>query len=420
MSRRSRRERFKGANGTGTVYERPNGKHQGQVALGRKADGTLRRLSKTFATKNEATAWVRRTLVGWEEGTLREPSQLTVAQFAEQWVASNPAWSEATQEATRTVLNHVLPVIGGIKVQQLNPSQVQHLLNELRKKPAEWPKRAEGAPANDPLSEAMVRRILERLRTMLNHAVQLELLQRNPAERVPLPRVRKARRDPWTLVHVQAVIEYCRGSDLVTRDYWVAALGTGLRIQELRGLRWKDVNLDDRFLRVRQVVVRAKGGLVVKPVPKSEAGYRLVDFDDVTAAAFARQLVTFGADSEFVFPNEQGGFLGSKKLASDMARVAVAAGVPVIQVYDTRHTHGTLLAAAGVNPKVLSVRMGHATVAMTLDNYVQPDRAAYRAAGRVMGSLLQPAATGGNSTVDAGTNGDSESALLTPVVTQSD
>lgn len=428
MSRRkSKRDRFKGANGTGTVYERPNGKHQGQVALGRKADGTLRRLSKTFPTKNEAAAWVRRMLVAAEDGALLEPGRVTLANLVEHWRDSNPQWSTASQDDNAgTLERHVLPILGHVLVRDLTPRQVQSMVNELRIKPAAWPRQRKPkdkddvVKPNDPLSEAMIRRVLARLRACLNHGVRMNVLSRNPALGVALPKVERVPRMPWTLEEAQKVLAHCLEQPSTVTNYIYVAVMTGLRKQELRGLPWAAVDLERCELTVQQVAVEAPGGVRLKATTKTAAGHRVVDFDEGTAGVLRRQWRVSGAAGGLVFPNEAGRPLDSGVLRRGLQQVIEATGVPGIRLYDTRATHGTLLAEAGVNPKVLSERLGHTDVAFSMQTYVRPGRAEHKSVAAAVGVLLQPAATGGNLTVDVVTRDDSERASEAHSVTQSD
>lgn len=427
MARKQRRESFKGANGTGTIYERPNGRWQGQVSIGRKADGTLRRLSKTFVTKNEAAAWVRRMLVAAEDGALLEPGRITVSDLVRHWGESNPQWSAASQaDNIGTLARHALPIIGHLLVRDLTPNQVQAMVNELRLKPAAWPpkpepKEGEPVPApNPPLSEAMIRRVLARLRACLNHGVRMNVLVRNPALGVALPKVERVPRDPWTLDEAQVVLAYCAANPSTLHHYFYVAIMTGLRKQELRGLTWDAVSLDRGELVVRQVAVDAPGGVKLKAFPKTAAGYRVVDFDAGTAEVLERQRKVSGAAGGLVFPSETGRPLDSGVLRRALARLVGETGVPQIRLYDTRATHGTLLAEAGVNPKVLSERLGHTDVAFSMRTYVRPGRAEHKSVAAAAGLLLQPAATEPDLTVGERTADNSEKPMNTQSVTAGD
>ena len=419
MARKSsKREQYKAANGSGTVYERPNGRWQGQVTIGVKADGSRRRMTQTFPTNNEAVAWVRELLVGIDEGTFREPSNTKVLELLKHWKDSNPQWSEASiNDNIGTLERHVMPMLGKMRAAEVTPGVVQTVVNELRLKPAAWPPQPKPKPGvptpppNPPLSEAMIRRILSRLRAFFNHGIRMKVIAENPALGVRLPKVEPQPSMAWTVEEAQAVVAHCLEHDGVVENYLLVALATGLRVQELRGLPWSAVDLAARQFVVRQVAIEAKGGVRIKLLPKTPAGFRVVDFDDTAMVGFERQRVVTGGAGLVFGAGEQP--LDRGQLRRAFIRVVEAAGAPVIPVYDTRATHGTLLAEAGVNPKIISERLGHTDVAFSMRVYVRPGRVEHRAAAGVIGSLLQPAATHRDLTADDESQRNPEGAAVT-------
>lgn len=378
MSRRRR----KAANGMGSIRERKDtGTWIVQVTVGTNPDGSPKRLSKGgFLTRSDAEAWRMQTILGRDAGTLILPSETTFAELIDSWEESNPNWSPATVADSPGVLRrHANPVIGETRVTELRPMHVQNLVNRMREKDA---------------SEALVHRVLQRVRSCLQHAVRLELVSRNAAANVRVPAPPPRRLTRWTREEAQAVLAECAEDGHPVARYLHVALMTGLRKEELKGLRWEDVNLGECHLTVNQVATGSK--MVIQPRAKTEAGHRTVHFDAGTQAVLIRQLehveeqrkdVTRWEELDLVFPGPRGRPLQDKLLRQEMERIRKAAKVPRIRPYDTRSTHGSLLAEQGVNPKAISERLGHTDVAFTMQVYVRPVQSEDQAIAELMGGF---------------------------------
>ena len=179
------------------------------------------------------------------------------------------------------------------------------------------------------------------------------------------------------------------------------ALATGARIGELQALRWEDVDLDRRTLRVTRGVRRLRGKGVVFQDTKTHRSRRPVALSSDTVGVLRkhrlsqaeRRLAAGPAykDQGLVF-SFTGKPLDGGNVRHALARIARAAEVRPLRFHDLRHTAATLMLLAGVHPKVASERLGHATVSLTLDTYshVLPDL--QRDAAEAMDVFLKPAA----------------------------
>ncbi len=153
---------------------------------------------------------------------------------------------------------------------------------------------------------------------------------------------------------------------------------TGARRGELLGLTWRRLDLDGARMEIAETVVMV-GGQPTVSAPKTAHSRRTVALDaetvrvlrDLRRAQAERRLLlgTAYKDSDLVFCREDGAPLRPDTVAARFKRLARAAGVPVIRWHDLRHSHATLALQAGVHPKVVSDRLGHASVAFTMDVY---------------------------------------------------
>jgi integrase len=169
-------------------------------------------------------------------------------------------------------------------------------------------------------------------------------------------------------------------------------LGTGMRRGELLGLRWEDLDLDVPQLRVAASLTAADGRLRLKGTKTRRI--RTLHLDDDTAALLARQPRRSPAPYPVVFTRPDGSPWRPEDVSDRWRRQWPVLELPFIRLHDLRHTHATLLLQAGVPITVVSERLGHSKVAMTLDVYAHVLPAANRAAAEVIGGLLggQPVA----------------------------
>ena len=155
---------------------------------------------------------------------------------------------------------------------------------------------------------------------------------------------------------------------------------TGMRREEILGLRWSDVNMKTSTLAIANVVIVTKDGPKFAP-PKSQSGYRQIPIPPQVIAALKRHKKTQAkikllADADawqennLVFCKSDGQPINPRRFSQLFAKVAKAAGIN-FTFHDLRHDHATRLFEAGYHPKDVQDRLGHANISMTMDTYTQ-------------------------------------------------
>ena len=204
----------------------------------------------------------------------------------------------------------------------------------------------------------------------------MALLSRNIAEAVDPPRVERTN---WKTLAPEDVPKFLEAAQEI--PYYVlfyTALYTGMRLGELLGLRWCDVDLDMASLSVVQALYKRSG--VCKMVePKSSGSRRRIALSPSLALTLRQykvdqqvQRILTGkpmADSDLLFCHPDGKPLDPGVISHTFAKVVRKAGLSHIRFHDLRHTHATLLLKAGIHPKIVSERLGHANIGITLDTY---------------------------------------------------
>jgi integrase len=346
-----------------------------------------------FATKRDAERALAGVVSSIHGGTHVSRSALTLADYlVDEWlVATRPprVRPETWEDRRRNLALHVVPRIGGVPLQELGASHLNRLYATLLEEG-----RIDGAGGLSPTS---VRRIHSMLRKALNDAVRWGFVARNVTELADAPPARLAaaarRRSmrTWTASELQAFLAATSREPL--HPLWVVAATTGLRRSELLGLRWSDVDLAAGTVTVRSTVLAdGEGQYHLVEDQKSRVSARTLHVDPRTVEVLHRQRRVVEAvrdqvgsgwrDHGLVFPREDGRWWNPPAITLAFGRALRRSGAPRIRFHDLRHTSATLLLRAGVNPKVVSERLGHSSVAFTLDTYahvipgMQPEAAA--------------------------------------------
>lgn len=368
-------------NGEGSVFRRKDGRWEGQLTTGYDQHGRRRRRSYFGETKLEVLEKMGKAKLEVAAGTYAPPSKLTVGAFLDQWhrdvVVPNRSPKTAYNYG-RTLELYLKPSLGGHRLDRLNAAQVEGMLAEMS--------RAGKSPRNRQLT-------LATLTAALNQAVQWGILRENPCKRVTKPKVAKKRPVFWTPEELSRFLAAARGERL--EALFVVAATTGMRLGEILGLRWVDVDLRQGEINVRQQLSEFGGRLEFRR-PKTDSGDRLIPVPDSTISALRRhreRLVAEGlAACQIVFPTRAGTPHGQSNLTRRaFARITKAAGVPKIKFHGIRHSYLTLLLANGVDVKTVQELAGHSDPMVTLTTYthVLPNAkraAADRASGLLFGS----------------------------------
>jgi integrase len=268
--------------------------------------------------------------------------------------------------------NHVLPTLGAVPLQQLTADHLDRLYSRLLKHGH--------TRENRGLSVKTVRYVHTTLHKALKDAERKQLVTRNVAQAADPPKLsRSAEREmrTWCAEELRAFLAGMQDHPLFAA--YLLAATTGMRRGEVLGLRWSDVDFAARRLSVRQTVTSVNYDIVFGP-PKTKRGRHSIALDAVTLAALQehrgaqraerRKIGADAVDLDLVFARADNGHPTHPDYFSQVFdRAVVRLGLPKIRLHDLRHTHATLGLAAGVPPKVMSDRLGHATVAFTQDVY---------------------------------------------------
>jgi len=333
------------SNGEGSLYLRKDGLWCGSISL-----GTKRRVvyGKTRREAAEKLASLQQSV---RVGRLVRPTKLTVAEYLDHWLKMQESrLRPATLRCYSDSIKLVLPSLGHLRLSNLKPLHVLALYSD----------RNGQAPRRTQL-------IHRTLYAALGDAVRWELLPHNPLTGVPQPKAKKKDRALWTQAETARFLECIQEYQHRYDPLFAALLGSGCRVGEMLGLEWDRVDWARRTIQI----VRSSGrvaGKVYTGEPKTAAGKRTITLPAWTVRALEVQR-TRHSDGTKVFQTREGNF--PSHVWRELQRTCERAGVPPISVHSLRAMHASLAVRAGVDVKTLQKRLGHSSIAMTLNYYAQ-------------------------------------------------
>jgi integrase len=351
----------------GQIIKRGENTWYVRIFLGRDANGKQKYFNKTIhGTKKDAQKFLTAKLREKDLGVFIEPASMSLNNFLDKYISevAHNKVRERTLESYESLLrNHVRKPLGQKRLCDLQSYEIQKLYNDMKK-------------AN--LSPKTIRHVHNVLSPALKQAVKWRMINFNPCEICELPRMEKKEMKYFTPEETTKFLEFAK-----TDKYFACfllAIETGTRPEEYLGLQWKDVDVVNNVISIRRALVfKNKGGFVFTEL-KTKKSRRSIPISKTLVSALKehrkKQLeerMKLGAsyqNYDLVFPSE----IGTPLLHQNLTRrhfkpIRDNAKLPPIRLYDLRHTTATLLLSAGENPKVVSERLGHASIVLTLDTY---------------------------------------------------
>lgn len=336
------------------------------IDLGRHANGKRNRKFVTVkGSKAEAQRQLREFLSNLDKGTPINTSKTTVIEYLDVWMRdyAETNCSARTVEGYRGIIRrYLIPNLGQIRLTKLTPRNIQGLYSDMLGKG---------------LSARTVLHTHRLLSEALKHAVKWGMVARNICESVDPPRPKRKEMRSLDTTDVQTLLEAT--SQTPYGSIYFLALYTGLRRAEVLGLRWCDLDLKNGTLSVNQTVVRILGKGLTIGEPKTAYSRRLVSLSPSASALLgglrnkrAGQLQEAGLNWDemtLVFCNSDGGPISPDTVTHAFSKIIKRLGLPYIRFHDLRHTHATLMLKQGIHPKIVSERLGHSSINITLDTY---------------------------------------------------
>lgn len=330
-------------------------------------DGKAHQLDRVAYGSAEAKDLETRLLKEVQEKNL--PAKMTLQELFNEYIYHKKhEVRESSLDKTIQILNRsVLNVLGGYKIDKLNISVLQKWKSGIAEK-------GKSLQTN--------KNIYGEFRTLLNYAVKMEYLPKNPlscvgnfkdAYNFEKPQDKLKYYTPSQFLQYIAVA-YRSAQSLTDWGYYVffnIAFYTGMRKGEINALKWTDI--DGNILHVRRSVAqKLKGKSIVETPPKNKSSYRDLQIPkpllDILNEHKKRQMADKNFTDDFRIC---GGIkcLGDTALSNKNICFAKEAGLPRIRIHDFRHSHASVLVNEGINIQEIARRLGHSKIEITWNTY---------------------------------------------------
>ncbi len=337
--------------------------------------------------KKDAQKFLNGVLRDMDMGIFIEPTPMMLDEFLDQWLqnAAKPRLSARSFSDYEYLLKrYVRPSLGGIKLSELQPLEIQKLYTDLQVRG---------------LSARTVRYVHAVLSSALKQAVRWRMIFYNPASAVELPK--QSRKEMKSLSPEDATEFLKAASEDRFGVVFIFALATGMRPEEYLALQWKDIDLERGVAIVQRTLIwPRKGGGWYFGEPKTAKSRRSIPLPSSIVLILkkhkreqAEARLKAGPkyqNNDLVFATREGTPIMMRNLLRRHFKpILERAKLPdTIRLYDLRHSCATLLLAEGEHAKVVSERLGHASITLTLDTYAHVLPSMQKAASDKIENLL--------------------------------
>ena len=353
--------------------------------------GKKKSFSKSgFRTKAEAEEAGTKAFLEYTQGSSTKAKELFYSELIEEWkkVYFLELRPNSVRHYEQLIRNHILPALGNYKLIALDHNTIQEFVNDLKGK--------ELSPRTIQITSGLVKR-------SLNYAVQVHYLNYNPAQYVRNPKIIRETKQVESLTYEEIEKIFSRFPEC---DKWHLPLmigyHTGLRISEVFALTWDNVDLENNYIFVEKQITPMNKEWYFAPT-KTESSTRRVKIGFTLSEYLKRELLrqkekqaAYGEyypkytleeaytengekimkiikseeeDVRFVCVNETGKFLTPKSFLHCAETIRNELGIH-FNFHILRHTHATILAESGANPKNIQIRLGHANISTTFQTYI--------------------------------------------------
>jgi integrase len=376
MSKRGNRE--------GCIFELPDGRWRGAVSLG--IDDHNRPIRKWVQrqTRGEVVTAINALVARKKDNLPITSARRTVEMYLNDWLKDEvaPNRNVSTHRIYEQMCRlHIIPVLGRIRLDQLNGQHVQRAVNL----------------AAESLSPSSVKLVATILRTALRCGERWGVVAGNAAKHTSLPTAVKYDAKPLTAeqaIHLLETVKDHRYGAL-----WVVALSMGLRHNEVAGLRWENIDFATGWLNVRTQIKRVPGKGVLLVELKTKAAKRSLRMPQFVINALLRRQLMQEAEhvkagemwknpDGFVFTSRHGDVIAPEKVTVIHTKMLQRAKLSHVRFHDLRHSCATLLISKGVTLKMLQEILGHSDFQTTANIYAHVAEAMRDEATQAMNSIF--------------------------------
>jgi integrase len=329
-----------------------------------------------------------------EHGTYTQPTKTTLADFAQRWIRD---YGEVhlvpkTLSEYKYLLKRILEALGHLRIEKITPTHLLAFYANLQEKGI----REDGQSGG--LSEKTILHYHRLLSSIFNDAVMWQVIPSNPASRVKPPKVPKKIAKHFDEQQTMEVLTALENEPPKYKLAITLTIFTGVRKGELMAMEWQDINFTEGTIRVERATQYVTGVGVVTGEPKTEKSKRVISIP-VSVMALLKQYKAYQAQERLkvgdLWQNNNrlltawdGQPMHPGTISKWWKKFLKRHELPHIPFHGLRHTSATLLIGQGLHAKTISDRLGHSTIAITMDTYGHFLKSADQVAAEKLENLL--------------------------------
>ena len=360
--------------GEGTIFQTSDGTWKGVIELGKTCDGKRKRKAFYGKTQKEVKTKIKEfktSLLMYGETDI---SKLTLAELLHEWMVTvklHQVKATSYDAIESTVNNQINPYIGYLQISEITPRDIQLHINLLTEKGYTY---------------SVIKKAYNAINASLRFAANRDYIRKNPCIDIQLPvNIKRDKSDIefFTEEEIDTIIKaalyrYKTGRYMYKHGYaFVILLNTGMRIGELLALKWKNVDLENKYIYVEetrhQAIDRSKGEenkkyTIIDTSPKTKSSNRYIPINEATEQALM-YFKNLGYDNPYVMATNDKGILRYRNLQRALENILEVNKIDHGSLHTFRHTFATILFKQGVDVKVISELLGHSDISVTYDIY---------------------------------------------------
>ena len=392
----------------GSIEKRGKNSYRLTVSEGFDLNGKPMIHRKTVhGNKKDAEVELAKFVTEVQNGLIIDGKSLKFSEFTEIWkrdYGSKELAPSTYKRYCRMLETRLLPYFGHFYINKIKPTDIMKFYDLLEKDTQLVRKKGNnGSKTKKPLSGKTILEHHRLLRAMLHKAVYWQLIVANPAERIQPPKARKPKRKSYDDEQTKILLENLELLPSEDTKYKVAIIltvFTGVRLGELMGLEWADVDFKNGIISINRSSQYLSDMGVFTKVPKTESSIREIAIPEFIISLLEEYKLWYEEqksiydelwmNSDRLFVQADGKPMHPSTISKWFVKYVGQIGLPVINFHGLRHTNASLLVAQNIDIAVISARLGHAQISTTLDFYVHPLLSHNRKAGYALENLLLP------------------------------
>lgn len=385
----------------GNIIDMGNGKYRLRVSNSFDINGKRKYYNKTVSCSSmrEAEKELAKFITSIDGGCTYSANKLTLNEFSKQWLETyvKPNLSPTTYQSYKEKLDmHILPYLGGKRLDKIKPLDIDNLYNLLSTK---LTNRKDEDGKFKTLSLTSIHRVHEILSSLFNNAARWDLVPYNPCTKVIKPKYRRTKMTCYDEETSKRLINTLLAkAPIKYKCFIILAILGGFRRGEIVGLHWNDIDFKNHKITINRSAYYLSGNGVNEKTPKTDSSVRTVVVPKICFELLKQWRAEQGkirlalgdkwCGSENIFTTDDGSIMNPATGPKWFSEFLRKNNFPHIRFHDLRHTFATLLISMNIDVQTVSHKLGHASATTTMNFYVHNLESTDKASAALLEDML--------------------------------